>query len=192
RPLPGVGHQHRRDGRVILQDIGLGGVGRGVEHLVGVGEPHRPAVDLHGVLLALACHGPTVALVSRDRSRSGRRVGAPAAGNGARSTGSRQRQNNSTAPASPRPRRTRAPAVTTTTAIRCPTCAGTRRAIGLPTRMPTGTIATTSAIRVAGGSPETGAAPSPTLAMTEIAPIVQKIGCSVAAKDRWAQPVACA
>jgi hypothetical protein len=43
-----------------------------------------------------------------------------------------------------------------------------------------------------GGNPEIGAAPRPTLVMTEVAPMVKKIGCRVAAKDRWFQPVACA
>jgi hypothetical protein len=54
------------------------------------------------------------------------------------------------------------------------------------------TIATTSPITPIGGNPEIGAAPRPTLVMTDVAPMVKKIGCRVAAKDRWFHPVACA
>ena len=75
RPPSRVRHEQRGDGQEVLQHIGLGGAGGLVEHLVGVGEPDSPPVDLDRLLAALARHRSTLALRSDigDRLRFGPR-----------------------------------------------------------------------------------------------------------------------
>ncbi|GAA1092406.1 hypothetical protein GCM10009648_34750 [Tsukamurella spumae] len=64
-----VGERERGDGLVVVDDLGLGGAGGGVEHLVQVGQLHGDAVDL--AVLPDLRHGPII------RLPTGLAVGSP-------------------------------------------------------------------------------------------------------------------